>query len=401
MERWSSNIFSRQFITRYALVLLSLLLLFGTSQAAFSNQASNHADQKPVLKDGTSKWRIGYIETSKFANYAGTLYGIVKGLESSGWIKTTKGLPFTQGSNDSQAIWKWLSQNATSDYIEFNQDAFYSISGDQAKKDAIKARLAKQDLDLLIVMGTSAGKLVKNEKHSIPTLVFSSSNAKASGIVNEIEKSGISNVWAHMDPNRYKLQLRVFYDVFKFKKVGIVYEDSELGRIYSAIDDVKAVSKEKGFDVVEEHVIEPVDFAKDYEPYIQSLIQANTRLTKKVDAMYLPLGLWDSPDLPRIIKPFLDAKIPLFSQLGVEEVKMGVLISLARPDFTGIGTFGATKISDVFHAKLPGDLSQVYGDTPSIAINLAAAKKIGYKAPFDILISSDEIYTELVPVSGN
>jgi len=61
-------------------------------------------------------------------------------------------------------------------------------------------------------------------------MVFSTSNAVQVGIVNSNDYSGRDQVWAHMDPDRYRQQIEVFHDIFAFKKLGMVYEDSVSGR---------------------------------------------------------------------------------------------------------------------------------------------------------------------------
>src|SRR5690606_38633895 len=120
-----------------------------------------------------------------------------------------------------------------------------------------------------------------------------------------------------------------------------------------------------------------------------------TELASQVDAMFITLGPWDVKKLPELLQPFKDKKIPVFSQLGPEEVEYGALLSLSRSNFDGLGMFGADTIAKVLNGSSPRELPQVYGDTPRIVINLEVADQIGYQIPFEILLASDDIIPTL------
>lgn len=289
-------------------------------------------------------------------------------------------------------MWAWLAAHDIGPFIEFVPDAHYSfIDDEEGIEQQINNRLTnEQDLDLMIVLGTLAGTKVATEKHQTPTLVFSSSNAVGSGIIKSVEDSGYDHTWAHMDPDRYVRQVEVFHDIFNFKTLGMVYENSELGKIYAAVDDVEGFALERGFVIERKFVNEPKS-QEEFDQYYREIKAANIELASKVDAMFITLGPWDVKMLPELLQPFIDKKIPIFSQLGPEEVKHGALLSLARPNFDGVGLFGADTIAKVLNGTSPRELPQVYGDTPSIVLNLEVADLIGYQIPFDILLAADEI----------
>ena len=105
-------------------------------------------------------------------------------------------------------------------------------------------------MDLVIAMGTWAGKDMANNNHKTPTMVLSTSDPIGSGIIKSIEDSGYDHVHARVDPTRYERQVRIFHDLIGFQKLGIAYEDSVYGRTYAAIDPIEKVAKERGFDIV-------------------------------------------------------------------------------------------------------------------------------------------------------
>ena len=96
--------------------------------------------------------------------------------------------------------------------------------------------------------------------------------------------------------------------------------------------------------------------------------------------------------LPKVLAPLIQEKIPTFSQYGSDEVKYGVLLSIAQAGFKYVGRYTAEVIAKIFNGAKPRDLDQVFEDPPKIAINLKTAIEIGYDPPVDILGAADEIY---------
>ncbi len=377
-------------------LLITILLVF-YSVASSEAVNENEIAPAPRLKDGL-KWRIGYCESKNFVNYPATFNALIQGLTQLGWLTGTDNLPYARGQEDTRAMWEYLSSHDCGPYIEFVGDAYYSFNnmneslrGETAA--GITDRLNKrQDLDLMIVMGTTAGQALANDARSVPLMVFSTSNAVHVGIVYSNDYSGLDQVWAHMDPDRYRQQIEVFHDIFAFKKLGMVYEDSVSGRALAAIEDVEAVAGERGFEIVRCFV---KDNQSDKNAFYREMLEAHRKIAREADAMYISVytdrqaGL-----LPDLLAPFYEKKIPVFAQQGAAEVKNGALLSVYRADFSGVGLFGADAITRVLSGANPGSLPQVFVNTPNIVLNLEVADMIGYTPPFDILLIADEIYTK-------
>lgn len=386
-----------RFMKRIIPILLTFILVL--SMATPSVGLESNSSFKPIMHDG-KKWRIGYCETEPFSNYSEILFSIIQGLDEYGWLKNAKSLPYTHGQDDTKAMWQWLSENDLGEYIEFPKDAYYSMSTMKVEngknpEDTIIDRLNSQnDIDLMIVMGTKAGIALGNDKHNVPIFVFSASNAYNSGIVKGVDYSGSNHIWAHMDVNRFKRQLQVFDDVFKFKKLGIVYENSEVGRSYSALNDIEYMAKERGFEIEREFVDEPKDDS-DIERYKNDLKAAYSKLAPRIDAFYVTIASIDPKWLPELLQPIYNNKIPVFSQLGLDEVQHGALMSITYFDFPNMGRFGADTIIKKMSGVPLDKLEQSFENTPQILLNLEAAKKIGYKPSFDILLVADKIFNKI------
>ncbi len=349
---------------------------------------------KPPLKpvrNGDRRWRVGYAEAMSYGNYAGTLAAILKGLERLGWVGSLRDMPYTPGQKDSAALWSWMANNADSRYLEFVPDA-HATNVSQISAMGIVQRLRMvRDVDLMIVMGTVAGIALATDDHTVPVLVFSSTNPVSAGIVATENDPGRNHVWAHLDPRRFQRQLSIFHKTFQFRRLGITYEDSPAGRAIASLSDIEAAADRIGFDLIEQYVRAPSD-EKDQPRYEAELSAAWGALSHSVDAMYITYGRWPLDRFPTLTRPFLDRRIPTFSQLGPEEVEKGALMSIARADMSGVGTFGASTIARALNGEPLRRLPQVYFDTPSIAWNVATAAAIGYRIPFPALLAADALY---------
>lgn len=343
------------------------------------------------------KYRIGYVETKTFANYAATLAGLAFALKDLGWLSSLDGLPYDPRHADTRAMWTWLSSHATGPSLEFPADAYYTYQGldgpgiKRAAAPIIRRLRDRKDLDLVIAMGTDAGKTLATDAHKTPVLVFSTSDAVRAGVIKSAQDPGRNHVWAHMDPDRYRRQIEIFHDIFRFRKLGVAYEDSRAGRTFAAVDDLEAVARERGFQVVREFVTQPAPGHMD--KFYQDLALAHRRLAAKVDAAYFGLFIGIQPErLPELFTPFVERKLPVFAQQGPDDVRHGALMSVARADFRGIGRFGAEVVAQVLNGVSPRKLGQVYENSPNIILNLEVARAIGYKPTFDILLVADEIF---------
>jgi len=351
----------------------------------------------PVLNHG-KKWRIAYYEGGSYVNYPDNLKALAVALSDIGWLKKIS-IPDFADRNDTALIWQWLSVNTDSDYIQFVADAYWSGKWDKnlRKKNRAAAlnRLNKtKDIDLMLAMGTWAGQDFANNDHAVPTVVISASNPIDSGIARSVDDSGFDHLNARVDPARYKLQLSIFYNAFHFKKLGIVYDmETAEGKSYAGIEDIKKNAAEHGYEIIACHTPSANTSMRETK---EAIVKCYTEIADKADAVYITAHRGVNPDsLPALILPLNAKCIPTFSQQGSEEVKHGVLMSIAQADFKYIARFHAETIAKIFNGAKVRDLPQIFEDPPRIAVNLKTAAIIGYNPPMDILSVADEIYNEI------
>lgn len=347
----------------------------------------------PIAKNG-KKWRIAYYEGGPFTDYQQVLTETVRGLMQLGWIETAE-LPKQKGE-ENKILWDWLATKAKSNYLEFPKDAFYSANWVAKQRTETVDRLLQRlnqtkDIDLLIAVGTQAGQDFANDKHKTPTLVLTASDPISAGIIKSVDDSGFEHVHATIDPKRYERQIRVFHETIKFKKLGMIFEDSVNGRSISAIEQVEKVAKERDFQIIKCFSLdESID---DQLAREDSIKKCFNELTGKVDAFYITQQSGVSNNtIPELVKTANLNHIPTFSQAGSAEVKLGFLLSLSQAGFKYVGEFEAQNIAKIFNGAKPNQLVQLFEEPPKIAINLKTAEIISFDPPIIVLGAADEIF---------
>lgn len=352
----------------------------------------------PTLNNG-AKWRIGYYQGGDYGSYQKSLAALVKSLMQLGWIKAAP-LPPLPNETDTASLWQWLGGHLVSDYLEFPANAYYDAKWQKDDRKVLQEEIVTRlntihDIDLMLAMGTWAGQDLASSNHSTPTMVCSTTDPIASGIIKSAEDSGLDHVLAKVDPDRHKRQVRLFYKIFNFKNLGIVYEESPEGRGFSAVDAVFETANQLGFKVQKcEAQFNGTSLAETE----QNINTCYRQLADQVDAVYIVRhpGV-NLKNLPNILEPLISKKIPTFAQGLSEEVAHGVLLSISLADFSYIGDYYAATIAQIFNGAKPRQLTQVFQNPPKIAINLKTAQLIGYDPSVDIVGAADEIYTEIEP----
>ena len=371
------------------------ICLFLLNGSLFAADKGNFSIQ-PNLNNG-QKWRIGYYEGGPYSAYQQNLIALLNGLMELGWIESTE-IPHQEGEQ-TQELWKWLGTVSKSSYIEFVQDAHYSAEWDEKDQSAMTATIierlnTKQDIDLMIVAGTSTGKAMANDQHHVPCVIISTSDPLSAGIIKSIEDSGYDHVLARVDPTRYERQIQIFHDIIGFQKLGVAYDNSEIGISGGSIDKVEKVAKEGGFEVISCYTKDNIPDVKISEDSVKHCFE---ELVKQVDAIYVTLQNGVNPQsIPSLVNIANTAKIPTFSQEGSQEVQWGFLLSISHASYKYVGQFYAETIAKIFNGAKPRQLNQLFEDPPKIAINLKTAETIGYDPSVDVLGAADEIYQEIL-----
>lgn len=342
-------------------------------------------------------WRVAYIEGGPYTDYQQILAGTVRGLARLGLIPDGN-VPVPQGSESTREMWTWLAANANSGRIRFLADGYYSADWNPDKRIANRAALLERirqrgDVDMIFAFGTWAGLDMANDEHSVPTFSMSVTDAVGSGIVRSAEDSGRDHVHAQTEPGRYERQLAVFHDVFKFKRLGVPYDDTPEGRASVAMPVIERTAAKLGVTIVPC----PTRFdVPDLDVAFGNLLQCVQTLSGTSDAIYLTVNTgMQGKRMVELLQPVIRAGVPTFSQSGPDETRLGVLLSLAQASFDDVGMFEAEAVQKVMNGAKPREVSQIFEGPLGLAINLRMAMLIGWNPPFEILAAVDEIHQQI------
>ena len=357
-----------------------------------ANEITWAEGKKPILNQGR-KWRIAYYEGGPFFTYAETMRTLIEELMHLGWLN--KAVVSRYDEEVAAPYWDLLMNN-NSNYFEFHKDHAYSAGWDKAKRKenraAILAELKEGKIDLVIAMGTWAGQDLATDDHNVPVVVMSCSDPIGAEIIDSAEDSGRDHVTARVARDRYFRQLRMFHRLVGFKRLGVAFENTPDGRLYSAMREVEIVSKERNFDVI---TCEVLDTTADRAAADKSCLGCFEKLSLQSDAIYVTALSCAKSRGKELSELFVRRKIPSFAMSGGAFVEDGIMLALSQAaGLKAQAVFHAEKIVRILYGERPRSLNQILDDPLFIAINMGTAKKIGFQVPNSMLRIATEVYDE-------
>lgn len=375
-------------------VFLSILVGLGVGLSTWLLRRDAEAGHPGVRPE--KRWRVGYYDGGASMEYPLNLHALARGLMELGYLEHID-LPTVESATSTREIWDCLCQ-ASSAYIEFVSDAFWTADWDGATRErnqmeCLNRLVRTGDIDFMLAMGTWAGQDLASNAHSVPTMVMACSDPVRAGIVRDPRYSGLPHVHAKCDPSRYIRQVRAFHNLTGFKRLGVVYEDSFEGPIYSNLAELNLVAAERGFEVV---AIAAREQGLSDEECMREVMACYRQLAPRIDAFWVSPNRGEDPSfMPQVLEPLQEAGIPTWSQLGTMHVRRGVLMSISERNYDDVGRFYAGVLGRVLGGEAPGEIGQIFEDPKAIAINLATARKIGYRVPVGMVAVADEVFSSI------
>ncbi len=341
-------------------------------------------------------WRLIYVEGGHYREYQQKLAATARFLQSMGLIADGE-VPVPDDTYSTRSMWDWLAANAGGTRIKFLRDGWYGWesdgSGREVAKERVLRRISEQgDVDMVLAFGTVAARTFATDEHAVPTLALAVTDPVGAGVIASAGDSGRDHVCAQFDPLLYSRQLKLFHNVFKFKRLGVPLVGSEAGRIMAGLPEIRRMAGELGFEL---RLCETPPVG-DKSEAVEKLRDCLTRLAAESDAVYLtyhPGMRWER--MTELLAPIIAAGLPSFSQSGVEETRLGVLMSLSEETFNSAGRHAAEAIRRILGGARPRDVDQVFVSAPGLALNLRMAMRIGWQPTLEVLAAVDSVYLEI------
>ena len=332
--------------------------------------------------------RIGYVESEEFPLYTSLITNIAKDFQKMGVLDSYNIDEFNKSANE---VWNEMCDHCISNDYKFIKDMFYNLK--DTNESIYKSAVNNESVDLVLVMGTTAGKYFADKETKNKFMVFAAADPIRSGIIKSETEKYNKNAFAHLDPNKYVRQIQAGHRLLNFKKVGVVFEKNEDAYAYSAIGDLLDQSKKLNFEVVIRNVSEAKN-DNDYGRYYRDLTNAYKELVdEKIDMLYMTTATIQNEKIPDILgKDIYKNNIPVLAQTDESQVECGATVGITMYDFLEQAAFAVNQIKSYREGTPFEDLEQTNESTAKIYLNYNIAKKLGIDIPLSTLLIVDKIY---------
>lgn len=380
----------RKAAKKSACIVLALILSFvPVLQGVVKAQTGNRTDRKLV---------IGCCQAESYYEFDFQLYDIAQGMVERGELSELSGA-VSEGSL-AEDVWEQMA-GAGSDEYSISVNHFFDLSdpeyaklSDEELNEVLGKAIRDENIDLMITMGTAAGLAVRN-CCDVPYMNFLASDPVDSGIVEGVELSGNSRGWAHVNNGVDQKALAVMQDIFAPKKVGIVYnmEDPD-AYIYSSAKSVDDFAAGLGIEVKKKSVSDDFDVTDEaYEDYIAQMLRAHQELAGSgIDLYILTTSLIEPVDFAKVMEPFVEKGIPVFSVNSTEDVRYVATAAVEMFDYRNIGRFAAETLAKYHSGEELDTLTQKYDTAPFLVLNVDTMHRSGIRLPLEVLLSVNEVY---------
>jgi putative ABC transport system substrate-binding protein len=253
----------------------------------------------------------------------------------------------------------------------------YFLSGNLSSDSSIIRACRKNQIDVILTIGSSSTKFAKDNFEDIPIVFSSVLYPVLSGFVKSADQPSGNITGASLD-----IPVDVQFTYFKrmvpgLNRIGVLYTESTAPLIPSA----KVVAQQLGLTLVPQLIKEP----KDLPSALDSLAEVTQGLWSVADPI-----LFDPQSTKYILKTTLRKMIPFmgFSRYVVES---GALFALDF-DYKATGIQAGEIINKIIEGSQPSELKVTVTDVIFLYCNEKTAKHIKVKIPDDLAQVAKEVH---------
>ena len=296
------------------------------------------------------------------------------------------------------ALQEALKQDSDGGRLAFPQTYHYSPGWDLPEQEYEKLAqsiMDNADIDMVVALGSVASKaLFKRNNGKKPVICLDVANPALIGLINlETQKPVASNFFIDYVPDKWNKSITLMDILQHVNKIGTLSSNTEEGRTYSNIKELRDVGRERGFEVVTYEQLDVEESVPSCKKGIEALI------AQGIDALYVPAISCFDPKLgdPVMLYGILhDHKVKTYAKDGKIPVANGALIGISTLNYQSIGQFFSSVLLQHVVGSRP-HTEAVLPFEPKIYLNLATARKLTIALPVNLLINVDGIYDNTLP----
>jgi outer membrane protein TolC/ABC-type uncharacterized transport system substrate-binding protein len=198
-------------------------------------------------------------------------------------------------------------------------------------------------------------------------------DAELQGIPERDGASGVKNLSYVSFPTPVRSDLEAFLQVVRFKRMAVLVNRYYSEALQIPPSRVQSLAEQFGFELTTVQVGESADDAL-------AAIPEDTEAVYIVSLIQLP-----SEEFDRLIAGLIERKLPSYSQLGDDDVRRGVLVSVRTGVFPKILRRVAINIQRILLGEEPGSIPVAFAPGTQLTVNMATARAIGVYPTWSVL----------------
>ena len=290
---------------------------------------------------------------------AGEADELFNGLKNE--LETLLGSKYNIQLPDNKALASdWSPENASANYDRLTRD---------------------RNVDIIVGIGIlTCSAIVQKDSYAKPVILLGVFDPELQGLPRAADnKSGVHNLTYLLLNASLERDLDTFYEIFPYKKVGIVFYDEVMKFISADTSFVQEVMVKNGTSYELLLVNDNVD-------------EVLAAASEDVDAFYLGyLGPFEKDEKARLIDAINKKGVPSFAS-SVANVKRGVLAAVApEENFARMVRRISLNIESILNGEDPANLPVNLSFEENLTLNMQTANKIGFSPKFSVLAKAELI----------
>ena len=262
----------------------------------------------------------------------------------------------------------------------------WTLAGVHALADRL---LSDPNIDLVLGMGLIASQdLATRGPLPKPVIAPIVIDVERQHIPYHDGKSGVKNLAYLVYPTTFVRDLQLFREIVPIRRLINIASKRYDDVLPPARVSISDLGRRLGVDVTELYID-------------TSAAEILAKLPDSADAVFLePTLQVPSAEFRKLVKGFIDRRLPSFSFLGEGEVRQGVMAT-ANPDLLPrLVRRIAMNIQRIRDGEEPGALNVAFTPGKKLTINLATAYAVGVSPKWDVLLEAELVQVDTVAPGG-